>query len=189
MKTKISLLLLTLILCACSPGLATPQALPAQTFTDTPIPSPTLTSVPDTTQCGYQWAYQDLPDLTVQFDGMVKILVPNSTSHAAAYGENCVAADGQIVKFLAMETDFYVLATVETLDDHETFGNWISDVMQVVDGFPPGDLAGPQPGFVEFRIEKSISEGISFRVPIPGYDETAGGRTGEELFRLFYTSP
>ena len=120
---------------------------------------------------------------------MIKTLIPNSTSRATAYGENCLGNDGQIVKFLAMETDFYVLATVENLDDYETFGNWIYDVMQVVDGFPPEDLAGPQPGFVEFRFEKSISESIGFRVPIQGFNETAGGKTGEELFRTFYTQP
>jgi hypothetical protein len=185
-KTKFTLLFLTLILGACSVGTPTPQVLPAQIPTDT---SPPPTQDTSSTQCGYQWAYQDLPDLTAQFDGMVQTLIPNSTSRATAYGENCLDNDGQIVRFLPMETDFYVLATVETLDDYETFGNWIYDAMQVVDGFPPEDLAGPQPGFVEFRFEKSISESIGFRVPIQGYNETAGGKSGEELFRLFYTSP
>lgn len=186
MKTKFTLLLLTLILGACSAYTPTPQALPVQISTEA---SPPPTEGISSTQCGYQWATQELPDLTAQFDAMVQTLIPNSTSRATAYGENCIGNDGQIVRFLAMETDFYILATVETLDDYETFGNWIYDVMQVVDGFPPEDLAGPQPGFVEFRFEKSVSEGITFRVPIQGYDETAGGKTGEELFRLFYTSP
>lgn len=186
MKTKFTLLLLTFILGACSAGVSTPQALPAQIPTDT---SPPPTQDTSAAQCGYQWATQDLPDLTAQFDAMIQTLIPNSSSRATAYGENCVGNDGQIVRFLAMETDFHVLAMVETLDDYETFGNWIYDVMQVVDGFPPEDLAGPQPGFVEFRFEKSISESIGFRVPIQGYNETAGGKSGEELFRLFYTSP
>jgi len=88
-----------------------------------------------------------------------------------------------------METDFYVIVTVESLDDYETFGNWVYDVMQIVNGLPPEDLAGPQPGFVEFRFEKSISESIGFRVPIRQYNDTAQGISGEELFRLFYTNP
>jgi hypothetical protein len=185
-KTKSALLLLTLILGACSAGVSTPQVLPAQIPTDT---SPPPTEAISSTQCGYQWATQDLPDLTAQFDAMIKTLVPNSTSRATAYGENCVGNDGQIIRFSAMETDFYILATVETLNDYETFGNWIYDVMLVVDGIPPEDLTGPQPGFVEFRLEKSISEGITFRVPIQGYNETAGEKSGEELFRLYYTGP
>ena len=186
MKTKAALLLLTLILGACSVGTPTPQAIPAQIPTGASLPP---TEDISSTQCGYQWAYQDLPDLTAQLDAIVQTLIPNSTSRATAYGENCLGNEGQFVRFSAMETDFYILATVETLDDYETFGNWIYEIMQVVDGFPPEDLAGPQPGFVEFRFEKSISEGITFRVPLQGYEEIAGGKSGEELFRLFYTSP
>jgi len=191
-KTKTTLLFLTLILCACSTGISTPQVLTAKTATDTVAP-PKLTSVTDTpsstTECGFQWAYEDLPELTAQFDQAIKSLVPASASHATAFGENCVAADGQVVRFLAMETDFYVIVTVESLDNYETFGNWVYDVMQVVNGFPPDMIAGPQPGFVEFRFEKSISESIGFRVPIRQYNDTAQGITGEELFRLFYTNP
>ena len=180
---------LLFLLGACSPDIVTPQAFPAQTFTNTPVPPPTLTSVPDNTQCGYQWAYQDQPQLSAQFDSAVRNLIPNSTSHATAFGENCVAADGQVVSFLAMETDFYVIVSVEKIDEYETFGNWIPQVMQVVNGIPPDRLAGPKPGFVEFRFEKSMTESIGFRVPIQGYSETADGKTGEELFRLFYTNP
>jgi hypothetical protein len=185
-KTKFTLLLLALILGACSRGIATPQTLPSQIPTDT---SPPPTEDISSTQCGYQWAYESLPELTAQFDEAVKALIPNSSSHATAYGENCVGNDGQVIRFLAMETDFYVIVTVETLDDYETFGDWIYDVMQVVDGFPPEDLAGPQPGFVEFRFEKSFSENISFRVPIQGYSEASGGKTGKELFHLFFLRP
>jgi hypothetical protein len=188
--TKTTLLFLTLILCACSTGISTPQVLPARSPTDTPS-APTPTSTPDvfSTQCGYQWAYQDLPDLTAQFDPAVKSLIPDSTSRATAFGENCVAANGQVVRFLAMETDFYVFATVDTLNDYETFGNWIAQVIQVVNGYSPEMIAGPKPGFVEFRFEKSMTESISFRVPIQGYNGTADGKTGEELLRLFYTGP
>lgn len=187
MKTKITLLLLTLILGACSRGIATPQTLPSQIPTEASPPPPTEDT--SSTQCGYQWAYESLPELTAQFDEAVKALIPNSSSHATAYGENCVGSDGQVIRFLAMETDFYVIVTVETLEDYEAFGNWIHDVMQVVDGFPPENLAGPQPGFVEFRFEKSFSENISLRVPIREYNETAGGKIGEELFHLFFLKP
>jgi hypothetical protein len=120
---------------------------------------------------------------------MVQSIIPNSASRVTAFGENCVSTDGQVAAFAALETDFYVTVTVETLDDYETFGNWLYEVMLIVDGIPPEDLAGPQLGFVEFRFEKSPIENITFRVPIQGYFETAGEKTGEELFRLFYTAP
>ena len=231
MKTKFTLLLWTLILSACSQGIASTLTLPAipptmtpfqpaDTITTTnPLPEIPTTNFPDPKfivtvstphidpgpngelpqitpetpasmdECGYQWAYQDLRELTTQFDAVIKNLIPNSTSHATAFGENCIASNGQVVRFAAMETDFYVFVSVNTLDDSETFGNWISDVMQVVDGIPAEEMAGPKPGFVEFRFEKSVQENIGFRVPIQRYLETADGKTGEELFRLFYTSP
>jgi hypothetical protein len=185
-KIKFTLLFLTLMLGACTKGVPSPQAFPTQPPTDT---SPPPTEDISSTQCGYQWAYESLPELTAQFDEAVKALIPDSSSHATAFGENCVAANGQVVRFLAMETDFYVIITVETLDDYETFGNWIYDVMQVVSELPADIIAGPRPGFVEFRFEKSFSENISFRVPIQGYSEASGGKTGKELFHLFFLRP
>ncbi|HSO11429.1 MAG TPA: hypothetical protein VLT51_03565, partial [Anaerolineales bacterium] len=85
--------------------------------------------------------------------------------------------------------DYYVIVPVETLDNHETFGNWIAQVMQAVNELPSDLVVGPKPGFVEFRLEKSMSESTGFRVPIQGYSEMVDGKTGEELFRLFYTEP
>jgi hypothetical protein len=150
------------------------------------VPSVTPSSYGD---CGWQWAYQNLPELTTQFDQAVKGFIPNSNSHATAFGENCLGNDGQVIRFAAMETDFYVMAPVQTLDDYETFGNWVADVMQLVINLPVDILAGPKPGFVEFSFEKSTSERIIFRVPIEQYKATTMGITGEELFRMFYTQP
>jgi len=215
-KFASTLLLLTFVLGACSPGISSPETVTPHDSTLTPIPqihtnttlespipkiiltvsTPNIGQPPDgdfptpsTSQqeCGYQWAYKDLPELTEQFDQAVKTLSSNSNSHATAFGENCIAPDGQVVKFLAMETDFYVSLSVADLNDHEAFGNWIAQVMQVVNSFPPDMLAGPNPGFVEFRFEKSTSESIGVRVPIRQYNETVNGKTGEELFRMFYT--
>jgi hypothetical protein len=138
-------------------------------------------------QCGFNWAYHDLPDVTAEFDASVKALNPSASSHATAFGEDCIAADGQVVRFAAMETDFYVIMPASDLSDHESFGNTIAQVLQIVNGFPPDTLAGPKPGFVEFRFEKSDSESIGLRVPIQQYNTTANGITGKELFRMFYT--
>jgi len=150
------------------------------------IPSITPDSYGD---CGYQWAYGGLPELTAQFDQAVKNIIPESTSRATAFGENCMSADGQVIRFLAMETDFYVMAPVQTLDDYQTFGNWVAAVMEAVLNLPAKIVAGPKPGFVEFTFEKDTSERIIFRVPIQQYQDTAMGITGEELFYMFYTQP
>ena len=141
------------------------------------------------TDCGYQWAYEDLPKLTTPFDLAVKNVIPNSTSRVTASGENCVGSDGQVIRFLAMETDFHVTIPVESLSDYETFGNWIAQVMQIMNRLSPDLIAGPKPGFVEFGFEKNVTEVIIVRVPIQQYNETTNGKTGEELFWMFYTIP
>ncbi len=220
MKLTKTLLLLTLVLGACAPGVPSPEGGSAtnQTATNSiekiPFELPTTKSsnpkiiatistpnigqppdgdfpTPSISQeaCGYQWAYNDLPELTEQLDQTVKTLNQNSTSYATAFGENCMGANGQVVKFLAIETDFYVTLPVTDLNDHETFGNWISQVMQVVNALPSDMLMGSHSGFVQFGFEKSTSERIGLRVPIQQYNETVNGKTGEELFQMFYTQP
>ncbi|MBK9927701.1 MAG: hypothetical protein IPP66_20715 [Anaerolineales bacterium] len=140
-------------------------------------------------QCGFTWAYHDLPEITTEFDTAVKALNSSASAHATAFGEDCFGPDGQFVRFAAMETDFYVTMPASDLSDYESFGNIIAQVLQIVTGFPPDTLAGPKPGFVEFRFEKSASESIGLRVPIEQYKTTAHGITGEELLRMFYTGP
>lgn len=224
MKTKTTLLFLTLILCACAQNVSTPETFPAQAPTITPFSQPATEPVlnvptqsgptgpkiivtigtpsigqppdgnfptPSTSQqdCGFTWAYHDLPELTAEFDASVKTVNPSASAHATAFGEDCVGNDGQLVRFAAMETDFYVTLPVTDLNDYEAFGDWIAQVMQIVNVFPPDMLAGPKPGFVEFRFEKTASEGLSLRVPIEQYNATTNGITGEELFRMFYTTP
>jgi hypothetical protein len=50
-------------------------------------------------------------------------------------------------------------------------------------------IAGPKPGFVEFWFIKNDTEHVIVRVPIQKYREEAAGKTGEELFKVFYTNP
>lgn len=61
--------------------------------------------------------------------------------------------------------------------------------MKVVPGLSPETLAGPKPGFVVFRFEKSITESIGVRIPIQGCSDRANAETGEELFPILFTEP
>ena len=187
-RVTYTLLFMVLLLVACSPSLASTEAPPG-TPTTLPATEPAAVTPAGDINCGYQWAYQDLPELSAQFDQAVKSLIPQATAHATAFGENCLGNDGQVIRFLAMETDFYVIAPVQTLGAYETFGNWIAGVMQTVNELPSDRLVGPKPGFVEFRFEKSVSESLGLRVSIQQYNETAMGATGEELFHMFYAQP
>ncbi len=137
---------------------------------------------------GYQWAYKDLPEINEPLDEAIKISNPDAKAWATAFGEDCFYADGH-ADFIAMETDFYVHLKVAGLTDFESFGNWIVQTMNVIERLPKDLIVGPKPGFVEFWFIRSAGEHIAMRVPIQKYTAEAAGKSGEELFRLFYTNP
>ncbi|NOH02557.1 MAG: hypothetical protein HND47_11680 [Chloroflexi bacterium] len=152
------------------------------TETETATPS---SSIPN---CAYTWAYHDAPGLTEMLDAAVKELNADAGAHATQFGEDCIAADGSAA-FGVMQTDFYVRLPVEDLTNEEAFGVWISEVMQVVTQIPREQIPGPNYGFVEFLFEKNENERLVLRVPIQQYLTEAQGRTGAELFRMFYQQP
>lgn len=163
-----ALLLWTLLLGACSSGISPPPAV------DEP--------------CGYQWAYKELPELSSRLQEEIKIIHPEATARATAFGEDCVYADGR-ADFLAMETDFHVALPAADLTDLESLGDQMAQVMPVVEAMPPDLLVGPQAGFVEFRFTKNEEEFLIVRVPLQQYRDAAAGKTGEQLFRMFYIEP
>src|SRR5262245_21591328 len=144
----------TLILSACSTSFSSSQSVP-QTATDAPIvfpttsvPNPKLivtlstphidqppdggiaTVVPNPQDCGYQWANQDLPELSSSFQTSIQVLQPEAKANAYAFGENCLLADGSIGGFSAMETDFNATLQVDDLTNESDLGEWIVKVMQ-----------------------------------------------------------
>lgn len=129
-----ALLLLNFILGACSPSLPTTETVSVPPTTSPPTEHvPTLTSI--NPNCGYQWAYQGLPELSAEFLQAIQGLQPGIQANAFAFGEDCVYADGS-KKFLAMETDFNITLQVIDLADEDTLGDWIVKVMQIILNIP-----------------------------------------------------
>jgi hypothetical protein len=167
-------IILTLLLAACAPAaLATPTNIPAPvalsfsaaeatltpsvptvtaTFTPLPItetPSSTPTQDAGSTICGWQWARQNLPEVSAQFLGALQTAgLPVETARAEAYGENCVGQDGSILRFAVMETDYYITISVTDLADETTLGNLLTQAFAVLDQFPVGQTPGPNPGYI-----------------------------------------
>jgi hypothetical protein len=138
-------------------------------------------------QCAYMWAYHGADKLSAMIDAEIHRLNPAANGNASFYGEDCVYADGHST-FGAMETDFYAHIPAGDLTNEEALGNWISQVLQIVSGFPREEIQGKY-GFVEFWFEKSESEHVVVRVPIQQYMDDAQGITGAALFRRFATPP
>jgi hypothetical protein len=169
-------LLWTLILSACSTGLASPQPIP-----------PSTTEAPSGPQnCGYQWAYQDLPELSSSFQGSVQALQPEAQANAFAFGENCVRSDGTIVSFSAMETDFNITLQVTDLANENDLGEWIVKVMQVIESIPQDQIVGPQPGRVSITFQSGSDQKV-INFYINQYQGLPSGLSNSEIFQTLQT--
>jgi hypothetical protein len=179
-----TLLFWALILCACSKGGLFPDASPGDSVPDTPSPfvirasttevSPltkliatvatphidqppngeVMTAAPEYAGCAYQWAYEDLPKLSSDFQQSIQGLQAEAQASAFAFGENCVYANVSAT-FTAMETDFNVTLQVTDLANDAELGEWIVKVMQVIENIPQDQIVGPRPGRVSVTFEVS----------------------------------
>ena len=160
---KMSILILTLFLAACTLPCSTPMPVP-DAGSDTPTSQP----------CYFNWATQSLPDLSTRVKAAMETAgLENISAIAEAYGENCYdTRTNQPVSFTAMETDFRVTVRVKDLTDQEQLGNLLEQILIVLDGFPPGMTPGPQAGYIgvtfqagddEVRLWFTITDGESAR--------------------------
>ena len=156
--------------------------------------NPGLTVEPDasaqdftSSECAYMWARKSLPDLSKDFEEALKEMQPQADGYAEAYGENCMDNQGNVVNFLAMETDFYVTLEVKGLEDKEILGELIEQVLAVVARFPVEDTPGPQLGYVGITFK---APGDELRLWFTQSDAEAAlenGLHGEELFNALQT--
>ena len=151
---------------------------------DTTQAKPTDTPAQDVpyTECGFVWAREPLAELSKEFDTALKAVQPQASGYAEAYGENCLNNQGEVVRFLAMETDFYVALRVRDLEDKLVLGELIEQVLGVVSEFPVDETPGPQPGYVAITFNAPSDE---FRLRFTQLEAQAAidkGMQGEELF-------
>lgn len=180
---KLSILLLFL-LSACNitrPG----QPAPGLTIVPDTAPIPGTNTPPEentSTECGFTWAREPLADLSKEFDETLKVLLPQASGYAEAYGENCLNTKGEAVRFLAMETDFYVTLEVKDLEDKRVLGELIEQVLGVVSEFPVEETPGPQPGYVRITFEAPGDELRLWFTQLEARAAIDSGLRGEDLF-------
>ena len=103
--------------------------------------------------------------------------------YAQAYGENCMTNEGDVVRFLPMETDFYITLQVEKLEDEQALGESIEQVMEVLSGFPTDATPGPQPGYVGITFEAPEDSLRMWVMRINIEIALDNGLRGKELFK------
>jgi len=200
-----AILFSTLILCACSTSVASPQPTPPAptdtplAFPSTAIPDPTLIATlstphidqppgdnitaapPNPQDCGYQWANQDLPELSASFQSSIQALQPEAQANTYAFGENCLHEDGSVGGFSAMETDFNITLQVTDLTNESDLGEWIVKVMQVIESIPQDQIVGPQPGRVSMIFQSNgDQEVVNFY--INQYQGLPAGLSNSEIY-------
>jgi hypothetical protein len=159
--------------------------VPAAPITPTEFVPTALPITPTYEGCAYVWGSQDLPELSRKLNASLQALSTDVSGLAYAYGENCVYGDGHST-FSAMETDFRVGVKVTSIKDEGTMGDWIRKVMQVIVDLPPDQLAGPNPGRVDFDFKQPDPAELFVTVPIQRYRAEADNLRGARLFQLFY---
>lgn len=170
----------TLILCSCSAGIASPPPLPPATNeVSTVIPATTIPTLPP---CGYQWAYQDLPELSNAFQQSIQGLQAEAEANAYAFGENCVLEDGTIAAFLPMETDFNITLQVADLSNESDLGDWIVKIMGVIESIPPEQIVGPRPGRVNIIFQSNADQKV-INFYIDQYRNLRAGLNRAEIFQ------
>lgn len=196
----------TLILCACSIGVSSPQPVPVAptdpplAFPTTAFPDPTLivtlstphidqppdgqivTTAPNPQDCGYQWANQDLPELSSSFQASIQALQPEAQASAYAFGENCMLADGSVGGFGAMETDFNITLHVNDLTNESDLGEWVVKVMQVIENIPSEQIVGPQPGRVSIIFQSNRDQKI-VNFYVNQYQALGSGLSNSEIYQ------
>jgi hypothetical protein len=135
--------------------------------------------------CGYQWATQDLPDLSAQFLQSSQALQPEAETRVYAFGENCTRADGSAT-FIPMETDFEVTLQVNDLSNESELGEWVVKVMQVIEAIPEGEIVGPRPGRVSIiMLSNEDRGGVSFYKD--QYQALPAGLSNAEIYQTLKT--
>jgi hypothetical protein len=156
-----------------------------QPVSDT-VPAPETVEPPQyyaSTECAFMWANESLPELSADFNQAIQDIA-GAEGYAQAYGENCVTNEGEVVRFLAMETDFYVTLKVNDLENKQILGELVEQVMEVLADFPTDETPGPQPGYVGITFESPVD---SLRLWVMRTEiEIAleNGLQGEELFNV-----
>lgn len=213
-----TLLLSTLILCACSTSGLSPEASSSNPVTDTPFPvtipvsttqvlpltkviatveTPHIAQSPDGNlpntadliptvassggQCAYQWAYEDLPELSGDFQLSIQQLQANAQASAFVFGENCIHADGS-ADFIPMETDFNITLQVTDLSNEDELGDWIVKVMQVIENIPETEIVGSQPGRVSINFQSSADQ-MFVNFYIDQYRALLSGLSNAEIYQ------
>lgn len=144
-----------------------------------PASEPTI----DDTRCAYQWSTQPLPEVTSMLQeqitnaGMEKISIM-----AEAFGEDCIDPEtGNVIRFIARQTDIRIRIQANRISDTEKIGNQLAEMLGVISAIPPETLPGPKSGMIEAVFTASDGELILWFPFVDGETALKEGKKGADL--------
>jgi hypothetical protein len=129
----------------------------------------------------------ELYSLSQTVDDAVKTLDPNAEGWVEGLMQDCL--DNTVLTRTIVFGMWFYIDKPTPNKDFKFFGTWIIDVMNLLDTIPRVDHAvNAQPTLVYFRFY-APSELLDVTVSIQEYWAKTGGKSGEEVFRMFYAEP
>lgn len=159
--------------------------LPPYDASMSPTAIPRSTNTPTATVefagCGWQWARQDLPDVTVLAQEALRAVDFEEVGvHVEAYGENCLNPDMSVRYFAAMTTDFYVSLPVADLSDMEAISEKVVIIYSMFSRLPQEKLPA-RLGYLDF-IFISGAQTRRLRAMFDDYKSAIdASKTGQQL--------
>jgi hypothetical protein len=150
-------------------------------YSDQPPDGALTTAMPTFEGCMYQWANQNFPELSTEFQQAIQGLQLEAEASAYVFGEDCIHADGS-KSFLARETDFNVTLQVSDLLIDAELGEWIVKVMKVIENIPQEKLVGPQPSRISIGFQTG-NEQRYVNFYIDQYRALASGLSNSEIYK------
>jgi hypothetical protein len=121
---------------------------------------PTITvSEVTVSPCFFNWARQDLPDVTAAAQTALEAANMRAVSvRAEAYGEDCIdPATNKARYFAAMTTDFYLTAKMGDVTDEATMGDMARAAYEALMTLPADDLPA-RLGYLDIMFKASDQE-------------------------------
>lgn len=140
------------------------------------------------TDCGYNWATQQQPELTADLQKkLIKLGIRATEVSAAAYGENCLLSDGTVDHFIIRETDLYFKSPVADFTDKDLLGGITEEIILFVKDIPADTLPGPLEGYIQINFISDAGEMQSLWFqPSDGLKYLDKGLHGADLYNKLY---
>jgi hypothetical protein len=140
--------------------------------------------------CAFVWSNHSLPEVSSEINQAFRQEgFPEVEVEASAYGEDCLNPEtNQIVRFVAMQTDFYINVSVEGINNSQVMGEWVERSVRILEAFPPGKVPGPNAGYIGISFTSGLENENLWFARSKAKNLIEEGLKGSELYEALRES-